>query len=428
MLKDEMKAITNLKMENTFYISQKMLHSLHILQMDTLSLEEYIAEQLMENPVLEYPKSCAKLPEGILWDRLTNAGTEQYDTLEFFLMDQLSRLKLPQRVEKLCRKLVSFIDQNGYLQEALMPGKLLQDASYFQTLQALQSLDPPGVGARDLRECLFLQLRRRESENLLEETLIQNHLEDISHRNFRKIQKATGAPMEDLEKAIGCLLSLNPRPGAVFDSSSQAAYLHPDFIISLKDGHVAIQQEERAFPTLNVSDYYVKLYRSEQDPEVKRYLKDRIRAAKQLVTGLENRKSTTLRCVEAILQIQQSFFLNPSRQLQPLTLETISRMLDLHISTVSRAISGKYLEFEGKLYPLKDFFTRSVPGTGGQVSTRQVKELIRKIVDHEDPMEPMSDQQIVQVLEQGGNMVSRRTVAKYREQMGIPASKQRRIL
>lgn len=428
MAKDGIKTAANLRLENTFYISQKMLNSLQILQMDSLSLEKHIAEQLMENPVLEYPQVYGRPSEGISWDRIRGDGGREYDTLEFFLLDQLARLDMDPKVKQLCRNLVRLIDEKGYLQTELLSREQLGDMRYPEALKILQSLEPAGVAAGDLRECLLLQLERMDSEEILAELLIRDHLEDISRRNYKKLQKATGATMEELQDAIKTILTLNPRPGAGFESRNQTSYIHPDFVITLEDGRLEIRQEERSFLTLSVSDYYIRLYHSTVDAEVKRYLKERIRAAKQLALGLENRKSTTLRCMEAILQIQEGFFLNPSRQLMPLTLERISQMLDLHISTVSRAVSGKYLEFEGQLYPLKFFFTRSIREGGATVSTAQIKELIRQIIENEAPGAPMTDQQIVHILLQGGNNVPRRTVAKYREQMGIPASKQRRML
>lgn len=425
-MNDEMKATTNLRIENSFYVSQKMLSSLHILQMDSLSLEKHIAEQLMENPVLEYPLVYGKYSDGTSWDGIQQSDSGDYDTLEFFLQDQLSRLKIPQKTRSLCNALVRLIDANGYLQTKFIPDAYLQNLEYSQALQILQMLEPPGVGARDLKECLLLQLHRTAPDNLLASTLIENHLEDISKRNLTKMLRATGASTESLQDALQIILSLNPRPGASFCSRNKTTYVHPDFILSVQENRIEILQEERSFPTLEISDYYVKLYHSTNDPEVKQYLKERLSAAKQLVTGLENRKTTTLRCLEAILQIQKGFFLNPSRQLVPLTLEKVSQMVDLHSSTISRAISGKYLEFEGKLYPFKLFFARGIRDAGEQVATSQIKELIRQIIGNEDPNTPMSDQQIVQILQQGGSSVSRRTVAKYREQMGILSSKQRR--
>lgn len=423
---------TKLTFEATFYITQRMLDSLQILQMDRLTLEEHIAKQLQENPVLNYPN--------VSFDRYRiNANahdddnqrefanhTNHFDTLEFFLMDQLERLDVADRTKRFCRRLIVLLDRNGYLPMSHLPDSYSNDKDFMKALSVLQSLEPAGVAARDVKECLMLQLRRLEENNSLAETLVSNHLEDLSRRNMAKIQKTTGASAEELQEAIQCILELNPRPGADFAERQETVYILPDFRVSYDDGKLVLQQEEQAFPLLTISDYYLKLYETTQDPEAKRYLKERIANARNIVNGLENRKTTVLRCVETILQIQKGFFVNKSRQLVPMTQHEVAKLVDLHTSTVSRAISGKHLEFDGKIYPLKFFFARGLNNVDEQITTNQIRELIRQIVQNEDLERPLSDQQIVRILQQGGAEISRRTVTKYREQMGILSSKQRR--
>ena len=424
--------VAKLTFETTFFVTQRMLDSLQILQMDRLTLEEHIAEQLQENPALNYPDVASNKYR--INTRSNENGSERqptnhtnhYDTLEFFLTDQLERLDIPDSIRRFCRRLIALIDRNGYLPMSLLPDSYANDRDFRKALSVLQSLDPAGIAARNLQECLLLQLRRLEENDELAETLVCNHLEDISRRNLAKIQKITGASMEELQNAIQYILTLNPRPGADFAEREETVYILPDFKVLCDDGKIILQQEEQAFPLLTISDYYVKLYETTQDPEVKRYLKERIANARNFITGLENRKTTVLRCIEAILQIQKSFFLNQSRQLVPMTQQEVAKMVDLHTSTVSRAISGKHLEFDGKIYPLKFFFARGLSNMEERITTNQIRELIRQIVQNENLEKPLSDQQIVSILQQGGVEVSRRTVAKYREQMGILSSKQRR--
>ena len=421
-----------LTFETTFFVTQRMLDSLQILQMDRLTLEDYIAEQLQENPVLNYPdisfnKYILNANENDnRGQRDVAQHTNHYDTLEFFLTDQLERLNIADRTKWFCKRLIALIDRNGYLPMSHLPDSYANDREFQKALSVLQSLDPAGVAARDLKECLLLQLHRLEERDHLAETLVSNHLEDLSRRNMAKIQKTTGASIEDLQKSLQSILTLNPRPGADFAKREETVYILPDFKVSCDDGRLILQQEEQAFPLLTISDYYIELYETTQDPEVKRYLKERIANAKNFITGLENRKSTVLRCIEAILQVQQIFFVNQSRQLVPMTQQEVARMVDLHTSTVSRAIRGKHLEFDGKIYPLKYFFARGLNNTDERIATDQIRELIRQIVQNENLEHPLSDQQIVHILQQGGADVSRRTVAKYREQMGILSSKQRR--
>jgi len=424
--------VAKLTFETTFVVTQRMLDSLQILQMDRLTLEEYIAEQLQENPVLNYPDASFNKYK-INSNENDNRGqrdvvqhTNHYDTLEFFLMDQLERINLADRTKWLCRRLIALIDRNGYLPTSLLPDSYANDIELQKALNVLQSLDPAGVAARDLKECLLLQLSRMGERDHLAESLVSNHLEDLSRRNMAKIQKATGASIEEIQTALQSILLLNPRPGADFAEREETAYILPDYKVSYDDGKLMLQQEEHAFPLLTISDYYIKLYETTDDAEVKRYLKERIANARNFITGLENRKSTVLRCIEAILQVQKSFFLNQSRQLVPMTQQEVARMVDLHTSTISRAISGKHLEFDGKIYPLKFFFARGLRNLDEGITTDQIRQLIRQIIQNEDCMHPLSDQEIVAILQQGGANVSRRTVAKYREQMGILSSKQRR--
>lgn len=423
-----------LTLENTFRISQRMLNSLQLLQMDRLALESHISEQLMENPVLEFPgidsgRKVAGKENGREGRGMAGLGQKnQFEALEFFLLDQLNRMMISGKTMGLCKALVKLIDENGYLPAGHIPDSYLQSRDYTQAVQILQTLEPAGVAARNVRECLLLQLQRKDMEDSLAAALVENYLEDVSRRNLSKLQRMTGASMEDLQRAIRTIVSLNPKPGAAFENDHHIGYVYPDFLVSVQGDIIRIAQEDRSFPVLKVSDYYVKLYHTTGDPEVKQYLKNRIAAAKHLIAGLENRKTTSLRCLEAVIQVQRGFFLNPSRQLVPLTLESVARKVDLHISTVSRAVSGKYLEFDGKTYPLRYFFARGTQNVGETVATSQIRELIRQIVKNEAADAPMSDQQIVQVLQQGGIRISRRTVAKYREQMGILPSKQRRIL
>ena len=193
----EIHASTNLRMEHSFYLSPKMLNSLHILQMDSLSLEKHIAEQVLENPVLEYPAAYRKQPQKISWEEILHGDSGGYDTLEFFLQDQLSRLKLPPKIRNFCRMLTRFVDGNGYLQTEGIPESCLNSPLFPQALQTLQSLEPPGVCARDLKECLLLQLQRIDQDHPLAAVLIDNYLEDVSKRSFAKILKATGLKASD---------------------------------------------------------------------------------------------------------------------------------------------------------------------------------------------------------------------------------------
>ena len=424
--------VAKLAFETTFFVTQHMLDSLQILQMDRLTLEEYIAEQLQENPVLNYPNTSFNKyrlnanENDDQGSRDVSQYTNHFDTLEFFLTDQLERINLADRTKWFCRRLIGLLDRNGYLPMNMLPDSYANDREFHKALSVLQSLHPAGVAARDLKECLLLQLRRLEKRNHLAESLVSNHLEDLSRRNMAKIQKATGASIEEIQTALQSILLLNPRPGADFAEREETVYILPDFKVFCDDGKIILQQEEQAFPLLTISDYYVKLYETTQDPEVKRYLKERIANARNFITGLENRKTTVLRCIEAILQIQKSFFLNQSRQLVPMTQQEVAKMVDLHTSTVSRAISGKHLEFDGKIYPLKFFFARGLRNLDEGITTDQIRQLIRQIIQNEDDMHPLSDREIVSILQQGGANVSRRTVAKYREQMGILSSKQRR--
>lgn len=433
-----MKHSTKLTVDNSLQISQSLLNSLKLLQMDSLALEAHIREQFQENPVLEYVAPIEDAPERwegqfggeadaeMGWERSASDHGAVFDSLEFFLYDQIDRLRLDDEQTRLCKALVQMLDDSGYLRaehlDLHMESKEVQAA-----LSIVQSLDPPGIGARSLRECLMLQLEREGLKNSVAFYLTDCWLEEVGRRNYQKLSRLCGRSIKEIEAAVREILRLNPKPGRGYTQNDHIPYIRPDFYIAVQGEQLTVRRNSRSFPQICVSDFYEKLYADTSDEEVRQYLKERIAAAKKLIAGLEQRSSTTERCLQVILEAQKDFFLNSSRQLRPLTLEMVADAVGVHISTVSRAINGRYLDFAARSYPLKYFFVRAAGGSFQQrVSTAQIKALIRGVIQNEDPCHPISDQGITDILRQGGSDISRRAVAKYREEMKIPSSRQRR--
>lgn len=427
---------TKLYVEHALHITPKLLQSLQILQMDSQSLEAYVEEQFKENTVLEYIHPVKDLAEQWLLPRISSTEDEDwcqeipekkipFETLEFFLNDQLERQQLTDELMQSCRMLVMLLDDQGYLRMEQI-ADFLDDEAFLQALTVIQSLEPPGVGARSLEECLLLQLQRKGGSNLAAD-LVEKYLEDIAQHNYQKIARLCGKTRKEIENAVSEILKLNPRPCGGYTNGERVSYIWPDFYITAKEGQIFVERNLRSFPQICINEYYTELANNSTDEQVQNYLKEKLAAAKTLIINLEQRGNTVERCLQVILEAQKDFFFGSSRQLRPLLQEDVARVLGIQISTVSRAISGKYLEFAGKIYPIKHFFARPAVGTfQQQVSTAQIKALIREIIENEDASMPVSDQKIVELLRKGGSDISRRAVAKYRDEMHIPSSRQRR--
>ena len=447
-----------LSLKQTLKLSPQMLQSMEILQMSTLELNEYIQELVQENPAAELAEPAEAADEGAegdeLWRRLqsladldhqnrqyvtadrdeldplarvgTDGGLEE--TLLLHLTRQLERSRASTLVLRGAQFLAACLDEDGYLrddvadlaQSAGLPVQVLEEG-----LALLQTLDPPGVGARDLSQCLAIQLRRK-GENGPALTIVQKHLERLARKQYHAIAQDLGIRQEEVLEAEREIQALDPRPGSAFAGREEPNYLIPDLAVVETENGLTVVYQNSYTPTLQLSGYYCNLQKQSSDPEVKQYLTDKIKQAQFVIQAVEQRRTTLLDCARAIVRRQENFFLHPGGHLVPLRLADVAQELSIHESTVSRAIREKYLQCARGVYPLSFFFSREVGGAGEGTSAHQIKSRLARLVEEEDKGHPLSDQKLCQILEAEGCAISRRTVAKYRDELGIPSASGRK--
>lgn len=295
-----------------------------------------------------------------------------------------------------------------------------------RVLKVVRTLDPPGVGARNLMECLLLQIGTSPAL-ATERMLVERYLDDLKMNRLPKIAKETGLSIEEIKESLAFISSLNPHPGAMF-SGAQPQYVIPDVICELVDGKYEVRLEDSYIPRIHISSRYRKMLQEQkQNPAVREYIKKKIEAAKWLIESIEQRQNTLYKIAKEIVDYQKAFLDHGIDFLKPLKMQYIADRVGVHVSTVSRAISDKYMQTPRGIYPLKFFFTGGTVNADGEMeSILAVKQKVRDIVDQEDKRNPLSDEDIARKLKEMGYDIARRTVTKYRKQMQILSSRQRR--
>jgi RNA polymerase sigma-54 factor len=375
------------------------------------------------------------------------------------LYAQVTMLNLPDRIRALAEEIIGSIDEDGYLRVPLQ--QIVNDASIFYdeeyTLQEaeallhrLQKLDPPGVAARDLRECLLVQLDMMSNHNPTREVarkILAERFDDFVNKRYTALARHLGTEPHDLKPAIDLIQKLNPKPGATSGLISENTnYITADFYIEkTQDGKdFLITLNERGVPPLRVNASYKELVRKQPNeqgkaganstrltPEAKDFIKKKFEAAKFFILAIYQRRETMMRVMQSIVKHQHAFFVGGEKFLKPLIYKTIAEDINMDISTICRVVNGKYCQTDHGIFELKYFFSEAIPTEGGEgeaVANKVVKSRIKDIIDAEDGGDPLSDEKIVQLLNQEGFDVARRTVAKYREQMNIPVARLRKKL
>lgn len=426
-------------------LSPQVMQSMNILQMGTFELQEYVEKTLLENPTLELENERKRdeqqeLRHKVEWlmtnDR-QNRWYHQEDTQDLIelvadssdeslydhLRRQINMEKLPSRFSLAVDCVLTGLNDKGYLDETTeelaercgQPIGVVLKAETF-----VRDLEPAGIGVRTLSECLSLQLERK-GEKGLALTLARNHLEDIAQDRYNHISKVTGSSREKIQSACKQIRDLDPRPGARFSPREAPGYIVLDLLVTEQDGELVITSGDDFLPTLKISSYYQKLMTETDEKEVHDYLTDKVRQASWIIKSIEQRRNTLFRCAQIIVTRQESFFRHGASHLQPLTLADVAAEVGIHESTVSRAVKGKYIQCVHGVYPVNHFFTRALTlSSGDNVSAEKVKAAIRNLIAGENKKKPLSDQKICDLLTGQGLVLSRRTVAKYREVMNIP--------
>ena len=354
------------------------------------------------------------------------------ETLQQHLMGQLNQAALDADDRKTAELIIGNIDDNGFLQvtpeDMSLNTGIAQDD--FETMLLLvQSFYPPGVGARDLRECLLIQLKRDGKQASLEYKIIQDHMQDLGKRRFPEIARRMGISVEQIQKCANNIAQLDPRPGQIFAAAPQN-YVLPDVTVEKIDGQYQVILNGEQIPHLRISNTYKDIMSQDGNGnEVKDYIRDKIRSGKFLIKSIHQRQQTISNIAHQIVLRQKEFLDHGTAHLKPMTMVQIADIVGVHETTVSRAISGKYMSTPQGVFEMKYFFHSGISSSYGEsVSSVTIKQRIRKIIEAEDPRKPLSDSKIVSILQKEGLMLARRTIAKYREELKIPTSNQRKVL
>lgn len=359
--------------------------------------------------------------------------TARPQSLQDYLHDQLGWFDVEPALRAMADRIIYNLDTNGYLQgrldDLLGPDATAEDLALAeQALALVQKLDPPGVGARDLRECLLLQLTPGDPDYEPLGALISNHLEDLEHNRLPVIARHTGYSIELIQKVLGELRKLNPKPGADFNNVT-APPVTPDVFVELDDsGKYRVRLEDGNTPSLFISPYYRKLFQSaDSSEETREYIKRKVNSAQWLIDSIQQRRATLTKVAQAIVDHQKEFLDKGPEAIEPLKMQQIADKVGVHVTTVSRAVDEKWIQTPRGIFPLKRFFCGGTTSAAGEeVAWDAVRLKLQEIVDGEDKQRPLSDDQLVKELAAAGLTVARRTVTKYRKAMGILSSRQRR--
>ncbi len=388
------------------------------------TVDEYFEERGSDGRDLGYFNPGTVTPP--LYEQLSTKGTDLYD----HLLWQLRMSNEPEEIRIIGETIIGNLDENGYLRVPLeeIAEQMKSDIETVeQALRLVQSFDPPGVCARSIKECLLLQLDALKLKDTLVEKIILNNIDELEKKKYKKIAQQHNISLQDVLSAVKVIESFEPKPCRNFTSSS-THYVVPDvYVTKTPDGHQIILNDE-GLPRLKISNFYRKLIRQKDalPKEERQFLIEKMRSAVGLLKNLDQRNRTIYRVTESILNLQDEFFDQGIEHIKPLTLKDIASRLNMHESTVSRVTSNKYLACSHGIFSFRFFFSSALNSGMGSISSTSVKNMIKKIVTEENPQKPLSDQRIVEILRSNGILVARRTVAKYREELGILSQAQRR--
>ncbi|MCH2234784.1 MAG: RNA polymerase factor sigma-54 [Crocinitomicaceae bacterium] len=477
-------------------LSQKMLQKLSpqqiqlmkLLQVPTMELEQRIKEEIEENPALEEGKEeVDEFEQDDYGDGEVTEAEENFDINDYLdddlptyktsvsnhsaddeekaiplsggksfheiLVSQLSLRKLQSKEKAIAENIIGNIDDDGYLRRDIED--IVDDLAFSfnipceeeeveDVLFTIQDFEPAGVGARDLRECLLLQLERLHHGDIAVYTakkILEKSFEEFTKKHYDKIKAKFEISDDDLKEAIAVILKLNPKPGNSLKESTNTKNIQqiiPDFILSEEDGDLRLSLNARNAPQLKVSKSYENMLRnyaegaktSKADKEALQFVKQKLDGAKWFIDAIQQRQQTLLYTMQAIVDYQKEYFLTGDEtNLRPMILKDIADIVEMDISTISRVANSKYVQTDFGIMSLKFFFSESLSTSSGEeVSTREVKKILQEAVDNEEKKKPLTDQKLTELLKSKGYNIARRTVAKYREQLNIPVARLRKEL
>ena len=426
---------------------------------DEFELEDYINEYIEDDPISYRTQTAYDNSDDI--DRNIPIAVET--TFHDHLERQLGMMDLEdERMIKIARQIIGSIDEDGYLRRASL--SIIDDLMFSQNIDAtddeveflikkIQKFDPPGVGARNLKESLWIQINEKiereefeiedDDPKFLAKIILEKHFDEFSKKHFEKLQRTLNISSDQLKAILDEILKLNPKPASGVASSGRQTvhYIVPDFIIVNRDGELELTLNSRNAPDLRINDQYVDMLKSyktkkkvkkntKEEKKAILFIKQKIDSAKWFIDAIKQRQQTLYKTMYSIMQFQYEFFLTgDQRTLKPMILKDISEVTGLDISTVSRVANSKFVQTEFGTKRLKDFFSESLQNKDGEeVSTIEVKNILSEIITQEDKRKPLSDEKLKDMLQKRGYNIARRTVAKYREQLNMPVARLRKEL
>jgi RNA polymerase sigma-54 factor len=484
-LKPGLNQSTQLRQE--LKINPRLYQAMDLLYMPLLDLQQHLKQELLNNPFLDLVEEEEEEQEGeteepaqneteddrtgeidweeILLDGFDTAGgrREEHEEKEYFepvtvatrdlsdhLRDQVSLLELTPRQTLLADEFIGNINDDGYLacgvedivralndvvtKAAEEAGRDTEDLPLYtmeegqQMIGTIQSLDPPGVGAQDLRECLLLQLKEAGLEQSVPYRLVRDCFEELINHRWSEISKRFGISAGDVQKAADEIAKLDPKPGLQYGSPDDN-YIIPDLIVEKIDDRYHVFLNDANLPRLKLSRAYVEIARDKKkfDGENKEFISNKLNSANWMIQAIEQRRQTMLKVMNYIVERQREFFEKGIQYLKPLTLREVAEVINTHESTVSRVTNEKFVQTPRGVLPLKFFFSSGLATSDGEdVSARGIKAQLQKLVQEEDPKHPLTDQAIVNILRESGVQIARRTVAKYRDQLGVLSARMRK--
>lgn len=437
-------------------MTPELRQAIQMLQFTSQELWEYVERQLESNPLLELenkPETEEHIDEyvskfeDIDWKEISQKyddisyksniidderinSIERYvstrTSLKDHLLFQLNLCVFDKKQREIGEFIIECIDKNGYLtySTAEIAEQLKEDEKLIENvIKVIQTFDPAGVCARDLKECLLLQLEIKGINNPDIYNIINNYLEDVAQNKLTKISRELNISLKRVQWICDFIKTLEPKPGRGFaHDSDEIKYIVPDVYLYNIDGEYVINVNDSSTPRLIINNYYKQLLSKSADEGTTNFLTERLNSAMWLIKSIEQRRMTIYKVVESILKYQKDFFDKGSKSLKPLTLKDVAEDIGVHESTVSRATNGKYIQTPRGLFELKYFFSSGINSCSGGISSTSIKSMIKEIIEGENPKKPYSDQQIVKILKAKNIDISRRTVAKYRDELGIPSS------
>ena len=475
-------------------LSPQQIQYQKLLQLNTLALEQRIKTELELNPILEETLDeeldLEQLEDSDEQEEKTTDDDEEYDSkddefdvedymneadsdfelerlnrskdeermqpiapqrksLREALIDQLSMLNLNEDEQILGENIIGSLDKDGYFKADME--KIVNELKLFEhievtteqaekILKRIQTLEPVGIGARSLQECLLIQIRNSSYDpyySYLAEKILAEYFEDFANKRFDNIQKNLNLTKETLRSAIDLIQKLNPKPGEGNIDSEEMNQITPDFMIEKVDDNYIVTLNDRSVPSVTVSKTYLEMLDtnkrkrkiSEREKETHKFLREKFESAKWFIASLQQRRHTLMKIMQTILEKQYAFFENGAKYLKPMIYKDIADEIGMDISTISRVVNGKYVQSPQGIHELKYFFSEGLStDSGSEISNKHIKELIKEICDNEPKDNPHSDDKIASILQEKGIHIARRTVAKYREQLKIPVARLRKEL